>query len=250
MKDTKFSPKGITGLAAHSRRLRAQWDEKRAELKPDQATLRSWRQGVEWERKGIHLSATVFAVWTFYVQEPLATLVLAVTTLFGLTVDFYRVRSRRWALWFYKALPFVFRVDERRTFTGASILMVGITLTSALFPAVPATAGILCLIWGDSAAALVGQYFQQRRRLRQRPGTQARAAVRARRQKTLAGTLGCWFVSMFMVFLCVGPWPAVIIIGGLTAALLERWTPGQWDNLTIPLATAGIVKLGLTWWPS
>jgi len=50
-----------------------------------------------------------------------------------------------------------------------------------------------------------------------------------------------------MILLVVGPQPLVIVLGGTTAALMERWTHGRWDNLTMPLATAGIVHYALTW---
>ena len=36
-------------------------------------TIRNWRQDVEWDRKGIHLSSTLLALWTFYLGEPIAT---------------------------------------------------------------------------------------------------------------------------------------------------------------------------------
>jgi dolichol kinase len=222
---------------------------KRAHLTPDPETIRSWREGVEWDRKGIHLSSTLLAFWTFYMDEPLATGGLIVATLFVLAVDRARLSSRRWGLWMYRKFPFVFRVDERHDFSGASVMMIGATLTSALFSAGPATAGILCLTWGDSAAALVGQlYSHWRLRKRQRAGERTRSvAVRKRRHKTLAGTLGCLFVSMLMILLVMGPLPVVIVFGGLAAALMERWTHGRWDNLTMPLASAGVIHYSLTW---
>jgi dolichol kinase len=215
----------------------------------DPETLRSWRQGVEWDRKGIHLSATVLAFWTYTASEPLATAGLLLLTLFVLAVDHARLHSRRWGLWMYRRFPFVFRVDERHDYSGASMLMIGITLTSLLFGSGPATAGILCLVWGDSAAAISGQFYQHWRRLKRlRRGQRLReVAVRKRRHKTLVGTLGCLVVSMIMIALAMGPRPLVVGLGGLAAALMERWTPGRWDNLTMPLVTAGIIQLSLTW---
>lgn len=246
----KLAPANEKGrLVPDASRLRAQWEQRRAELKPDPETIRSWREGVEWDRKGIHLSTTVLAAWTYYINEPLASGGLVLVTLFVLAVDFFRMRSRRWAIRFFRAFPFVFRVDERYTYTGASILMIGITLTSALFPAKPATAGILCLTWGDSAAALVGQFYQHWRRRHRARQRKARPvpAVRKRRNKTWAGTLGCFVVSMLMILVVIGPQPLVVISGALVAAFMERWTAGRWDNLTMPLASAGVVHFGLTW---
>ncbi|MFH1843941.1 MAG: hypothetical protein ABIF77_12115 [bacterium] len=221
-----------------------------AQFAPDPETIRSWREGVEWDRKGIHLSSTILALWTYYLQEPLATGGLLVATLFVLTVDLSRLRSRRWGVWMYRRFPFVFRVDERHVLSGASVMMIGSTLTSALFPAGPATAGILCLAWGDSAAALIGQGYSRwrlRKQLQKTGGKRRDLAVRRRRNKTLAGTLGCLIVSMVMILIVMGPLPVVLVLGSLTAALMERWTPGRWDNLTMPLASAGVIHYSLTW---
>ena len=212
-------------------------------------TIRNWRQDVEWDRKGIHLSSTLLALWTFYLGEPIATTGLALATVFVLAVDWARLGSRRWALWIYRKFPFVFRHDERHALSGASVMMIGCTLTSAAFPAGPATAGILCLTWGDSAAALVGQawtHWRQARRLRRDPGYRA-PVVRRRGQKTVAGTTGCLLVSMIMVFVVMGPRWDLVLLGGLMAALVERVTHGRWDNLTMPLATAGVLQLALLW---
>jgi len=249
MKEKIASQNGKNRMLESSRRLKAQWEHKRAELKPDPEALRSWRAGVEWDRKGIHLSVTILAFWTYYVTEPYATSGLVLLTLFVLAVDHFRIRSRRWALWFYRTFPFVFRGDERYRYSGATILMIGITLTSALFPAGPATAGVLCLTWGDSAAALVGQFYQHWRKMRRlKKGHPIVApAVRKRRHKTWAGTLGCLFVSMFMILLVIGPQLQTILLGGVAAALMERWTHGRWDNLTMPLATAGVIQFSLNW---
>jgi dolichol kinase len=207
------------------------------------------RKELEWDRKGIHLSSTLLALWTYLLHEPLATGGLALATVFVIAVDWARLGSRRWALWIYRKFPFVFRRDERHALSGASVMMIGVTLTSALFSAKPATAGILCLAWGDSAAALVGQawtHWMHVRKLR-RAGPSRGHVVKQRGRKTLAGTLGCLVVSTVMVFLVMGPHPLLAVLGGLAAALMERWTHGRWDNLTMPLGTAGIIQLVLAW---
>lgn len=252
MSDRACSESSTSESKSESRgdRLRRRLPEDvRGHLTPDPETLRSWREGVEWDRKGIHLSSTILALWTFYVDEPIATVGLLVATVFVLAVDGARLSSRRWGIFMYRRFPFLFRVDERHVLSGASVMMMGISLTSALFPAGAATAGILCLTWGDSAAALVGQLFSHwRLRKQQRHrGHTRQVAVRKRRHKTVAGTVGCLIVSMLMILLVMGPVPVVIGLGGLAAALMERWTPGRWDNLTMPLATAGIIQYTSTW---
>lgn len=229
--------------------MRAGMAEQQSESKGLPQDFQSWRKDLEWDRKGIHAGSTVLALWTFMMHEPLASLGLGLATLLVLAVDWARVGSRRWALWVYRKFPFLFRRDERHALSGATVMMIGITLTSVAFPARPATAGILCLSLGDSAAALVGQGWSLWRdeRRRRRTPTNREPVVKKRRRKTIAGTLGCFVVSMLMILLVMGPQPSVVILGGLCAALMERWTPGRWDNLTLPVATAWIIQIALAW---
>ena len=104
-------------------------------------------------------------------------------------------------------------------------------------------------VTGAAAAALMGQGWSLWRdeRRRRHAAANREPVVRKRRRKTVAGTLGCFAVSMLMILLVMGPRPVIVILGGLGAALMERWTPGRWDNLTLPLATAGIVQIVQAW---
>ena len=210
---------------------------------------RTWRESVEWGRKAFHLSSTGLAIWVLLVDDPLCTLVLAAATLFGISVDTARLSSKRWALWFYRTFPLIFRRDERRWLTGASVMMIGATITSFLFPAVPAAAGILCLAWGDAAAALVGQSVSYRRRqLGLERGDDTRAPVVARRgSKTWAGTGGCFLVSVAVILIVSDASLLLSVAGGVASASMERWTPGRWDNLTMPLASAAVIQFCDTW---
>jgi len=41
--------------------------------------------------------------------------------------------------------------------------------------------------------------------------------------------------------------PGFALATGVVAAAMERWTPGRWDNLTIPLASAAAIQFCHTW---
>lgn len=213
------------------------------------AAGRSWRESVEWGRKAIHASSTLLAVWVLMVEDPLASFGLAAATLFVIAVDLARLRAKRWALWVYRTFPLIFRRDERYTLSGASVMMAGATVTSYLFPAGPAAAGILCLAWGDSAAAVVGQAVSFRRQqLGLEEADPNRAPVVTRRgSKTWAGTGACLAASAAVIGLVLDWSPIPMAAGAVAAAAMERWTPGRWDNLAIPLVTAGVVQICLTW---
>jgi len=209
----------------------------------------SWRESVEWGRKAIHVCSSILALWILVMDDAgWRTGGLLAGALFVIAVDLFRLRMKRWALWFYRTFPLIFRRDERHTLSGASVMMIGATLTSYLFPREPAAAGILCLAWGDSAAAVVGQlvkYLLQRRGLE--APARSRAPVVARRgRKTWYGTAACLLVSAAMIWLVVTTDWRVVLPGAAMAAIMERWTPGRWDNLTIPLAVAAVVHLCFT----
>ena len=209
----------------------------------------TWRERVEWGRKAIHISSTFMAVWVMLFDDPLCTAGLGAATLSVISVDLARLASKNWALWFYRTFPLIFRRDERHTLSGASVMMFGATCTSFLFPSVPAAAGILCLAWGDSAAAVVGQAVSFRRRqlgLERDDGSRA-PVVAKRGSKTWVGTTACFVVSMLMIALVSDASLLLTIAGGVASAAMERWTPGRWDNLTMPLATAAVIQFCNTW---
>ncbi len=220
-----------------------------ADRKTDAQPALTWRESVEWGRKAFHLSSTGLAIWVLLVDDPLCTLVLAAVSLFGISVDTARLSSRRWALWFYRTFPLIFRRDERRWLTGASVMMIGATITSYIFPAVPAAAGILCLAWGDAAAAIVGQSVSYRRQqLGLERGDDSRIPVVAKRgNKTWAGTGACVLVSVAVILIVSDASLLLSVAGGVASATMERWTPGRWDNLTMPLATAAVIQFCDTW---
>jgi dolichol kinase len=210
---------------------------------------RTWRESVEWGRKAIHVGSTGLAIWVLLVDDPWTTIGLGAATLFVVATDLARLRMKRWALWMYRNFPLVFRRNERNDLTGASVMMIGATCTSFLFPPGPTAAGILCLAWGDSAAAVIGQavsFQRQQLGLERADGSRA-PVVKVRRGKTWAGTGACFVASTLVTGLVTGWHPETILLAGIVSSAMERWTPGRWDNLTIPLATAAVIQFCQTW---
>ncbi len=218
-------------------------------VKPASPPQRSWRESVEWSRKAIHVTSSLLAIWVLLVEDPVATGGLGIATLFVIAVDLSRLRAKRWALWIYRTFPLIFRRDERVTLSGASVMMAGSTITSYLFSAEMTAAGILCLAWGDSAAAVVGQavsHTRQQLGLEETDPSLAPVVV-TRKGKTWAGSTACLVASALVIFLVLGWQPIPIITGSIASSAMERWTPGRWDNLTIPLVSAGIMQICLRW---
>ena len=204
-----------------------------------------WRHRIEWGRKGLHACSALAALWVLETDEPWRSSVLALAAIGMILVDMTRLVMRTWADWFYRTFPYIFRRDEKRALSGASVLTTGVALSSFLFPERAAATGILCVAWGDAAAAVVGQAVRYRR---DRTPPAARTAEEAyvvyrRHGKTRPGTGACFLVSAIAAGLVNGWNPVLIASTGVAAAAMERWTPGHWDNLSIPLVSATVVTL-------
>ena len=120
--------------------------------------------------------------------------------------------------------------EPRGVVTGPFFFGVGIFLTVALFEPAAATVGVLVLAIGDSAASLVGRAFGSTT-LPYNPG------------KTLMGSLSLFAVGVLVaIFFVPVPWALLV---GAVASLVESLPLGPYDNLMLPLATAGVVAAAL-----
>jgi len=210
---------------------------------------RGWRESVEWKRKAVHLSGCLLAVWVLLVAEPLASSGLFLLAFLIIAVDYSRLRAKKWADLIYKVFPMMFRSDERNALSGSSAMITGAAVTSLLFESGPAFAGIMCLSLGDSAAAIIGQAYSFRRQqlgLEASDGTST-PVVNKRQGKTIAGSVACLIVSALIIFVFITKDFSTVLISSTVATAMERWTPGRWDNVTIPLVTAGVLQFLLNW---
>lgn len=110
-----------------------------------------------------------------------------------------------------------------------------------------ASVGIVCMAYGDGMGGLVGKTFGKRK---------------IHRNKTLEGTMAVFFFATMAIFLIINyynflfsaglygtrtisvPLSALAALGlGAYVAVVELYTPGEYDNLVIPLSTALILAL-------
>lgn len=178
-------------------------------------------------RKGIHAACGILPIVVVWPRALTLSLVGGVTALFGLS-ELLRL--------FGIALPVFSTVtwrsmratEPRRVVAGPLLFGMGIWCTLLLFRPGPAAAGLLVLAMGDSAASVVGRAFG-RNPLRHNPG------------KTFEGSLGLFAVSVVVAAFFVSlPWALVV---GATATLIESVAMGGYDNLFLPIVTAGAVTL-------
>jgi len=132
--------------------------------------------------------------------------------------------------------------DSSRDARGLWTFPLAVVLLYILFwspwPRAAILAGIGVLALADPVASLVGARWGQRKLLlgggRTLEGTLAFLAVAAIVVGTIATVTG----------IAQGAFPWRMGVGcGAVGAIVEAWTPPGWDNLTIPLAVAGMYHL-------
>jgi len=187
------------------------------------AVARAWRLDAARHRKALHAS---IGVWTLALTPAFRSVGWAIVApaLFGILNASGKGRE---------LMPGM--AETPREARGLWTFPLAVALTYLVFweaPPRPAIlAGLAALALADPAASIVGGRLGQRR-------------LRGASGRTLEGTLVFFLVTaaatgIIASTLAGGAFPWRMGIGcGIVGAAVEAFTPGGWDNLTIPLAVA------------
>ena len=195
------------------------------------AVRRRWPQQREWSRKLVHIGAGAVLplAWTFGIERLVAVPAAAAVTLLAMLNHRMRV------------LPAIEDVD--RPSFGTVAYGASITLLLLLFwpeRAAAASAGVLVMAFGDGLAGLIGPL---------RPSPSWRV-LGERRSLLGTGTMALASLISLAILAAVCrshglPTPGDAALVGIAAAavLLEQVATGGIDNLSVPLAVAGLWAL-------
>lgn len=194
-----------------------------------------WRQRPWSQKMGrrlFHMAVgSLFPVLALFVAGDVLMVALGGTTVAALGLELARLRWLHFNQAFFKHLPLALKETEARTFTGATYLLIGSVLAFILFRRDIAVAALLLLAIGDPLAGMVGEKFGKHRFL----------------GRSLEGSLACLAggtlvaVSLWMVHLDVRL--LAMVAGVVAAAVMEMAPLPLDDNLSIPLASGGIISL-------
>lgn len=184
----------------------------------------------EVRRKLLHLFALTIPIGYHLVTRSTAVGIVFMAFAAALLVDFGRLR--RWPIqrgWQRYTDPIV-RPREALAFTGAVHILFSGWLCP-LFLSIPAAAaGMVTIIFGDTAAALVGRRWGRHR---------------YRGNRSVEGSLAFFLAASFGVWMV----PGVSLLLGTAAALLATVVEGCSrtvdDNLTVPVIVGLFVHLAL-----
>jgi dolichol kinase len=191
----------------------------------------------EIKRKLFHLAALVYVVGI--ITLPRGPYVAGLAVLLGVAAVLEALRLTRPAVndWFFRRFGGLFRPAERERVCGATFMVAGVLVATALLPPDLAGVAVLYLVLGDAVASIVGVSVQGPAW----PGT----------QKRLSGSLACFVVCLAVGAALLPPgrgWAGALVGAAVATALEAGIIPGD-DNLIIPAgsAVALLLTYGRTW---
>jgi dolichol kinase len=100
--------------------------------------------------------------------------------------------------------------------------------TALFFPPIPARVGIFALAFGDGCASLAGILW-------------GRTPHPFAKGKTVSGSLACFTAIILSTFAVIHN-AAASLVTALVGSVLESIPLGDWDNVVLPLALAGLTQ--------
>lgn len=203
----------------------------------------------------IYLDAFRYAGGQEGLTRPAFLLLYILAVALILFMDFMRLRISGFENFFYRYLGFLMKPEEKNRINATVPLLFGQFLLFVFFSSETAVMASLFLIFGDPAAAFVGQNYGK---------------IRMKNGKSLEGLLaftaaGILASLVFLLFHAGNTHPydpfhlfldssvnltaaALVVFGSLAAAVSEFFSSNRLfglidDNLTVPLAGAAAISL-------
>jgi dolichol kinase len=189
----------------------------------------------EWPRLLFHIGSGITIVLIYgltSISKPSGVLILGTITLFFVIGDFFRQRHARTSNLARKIFGALMRPEEAKRLGGTTYYVVGCWVAVLAFSRVIACTSVLFLVFGDSAARMVGKRVS---------GGNIRA-------KFLAGTLVnfsvCFLVGLAVLKMTLQPHPWLVSSIGALGATLGELIP-RIDNLTIPVLSGLLLTMAV-----
>lgn len=183
----------------------------------------------EISRKFLHICSSIIPLsylWIFK-DKSLVLSLLLLLSVFSILIELFRFKNKSVKNVFKKFFNFMLRKNElKSSVTGATWLIIGNLITIYLYPIYIAVPALIFLSIGDSFAALFGKRFPKLK-----VG-----------DKSIIGTFAGVFSSLSIALLVNQTLPIyVLVIGAISAMLIELIPSPLNDNLTIPTLSGFIM---------
>lgn len=177
-------------------------------------------------RKGIHIASSCTAVTLSYFGKIPTIILLVALGIFYSISETLRQKGLEVPL-IAKVTSAASRARDAGHFVfGPLALVIGLTMSVAIFSKMAATCAIFALSFGDGVASLVGRAF-------------GAIPLPLTRGKTAEGSLACFFAVFSAIFFYTNNCTTSYIMA-LCAMSIELLPLGDFDNVAIPLCVGAI----------
>lgn len=177
------------------------------------------------------LGGLLLPVIYYFTDRATSLIVFSIFFLFFFLADFLRLRYLELNEWAFRYLKTIIKEEERDRFSGNPYYILGAFLSVLLFERGIAMSCLCFVACGDPAASMVGKRWGR---------------IRIRK-KSLEGGLGfllaCLLMGMVLLVLRLSLSFGILFIGALIASIVELFSPGKKDNLTVPLFSGLIMQI-------
>jgi len=191
-----------------------------------------------WRRLYHFLAGVIIALSYYFGDDGKLMLIgLGISAIISFLIECIRFKYHKVNRWLVKRFSMLIKSEEEFSVTGQTFLVIGSFFTILFFKKHIAITSLAFLAVGDVAGATTGKLI----------GRTKLPITKLTRGKTLEGTVAC-----FLACLCIGLLfrlmlsdlqTEVILIGAVTATLMELLSILPDDNLTVPLGTGIIMSV-------
>jgi len=185
-----------------------------------------------WWRVAIRPFAIIFLIFYSVFTKVPSLYILGSVTLILVAFDVFRLMHKKTNEVLKTKVKALLRKNEIKKFSSFTIFFVALFITLFIFPKEVAFIASSFLIYGDIFGKLFGLAFGRHKIL----------------NKTLEGTLayfGSVLIMGYVLYTSLNIPLTVLIIGGISAPLVEMFSMNLNDNLTVPLVTGSIMTVAL-----
>lgn len=180
----------------------------------------------EIQRKSIHLAMIIIPAWVYLVPKNWAVLGLIIATFWTVVIDLLRLSDRRLRQFFLRLFRSLIRPHEEEHLLGSTYFMIAALLSVLVFDRLIAVAAMTFLVIGDTVAAIVGKKYGRSHYW----------------GKSLQGSLAC-LISCFLIGAVILDNTWVILVGAVTATIVEALPVPMDDNMRVPILSGLIMQL-------
>jgi len=170
----------------------------------------------------------LFIVFYVIFSQEIALLIIGIVSIAFIMLDIIRFLHKQTNALLHEKVKKLFRKNEYHAFSSMTVFLTAFFVTILVFPKEIAITASTFLIFGDTFGKIFGLAFGRHKIL----------------NKTVEGTLayfGCILICSYVLYTLLDISPYILLFGGLSAPLIELFSMGINDNITVPIFSGAIM---------